>query len=32
MAVIRYFVSNRLRSSFTSMAQYGATRRDQACD
>ena len=32
MAVIRYFVSNRLRSSFTAMAQYGATRRDQACD
>ena len=32
MAVIRYFVSNRLRSSFLAMAQYGASRRDQACN
>lgn len=32
MAVIRYFVSDRLRSSFVAMAQYGATRRAQACD
>lgn len=30
-AVIRYFVSNRLRSSFVAMAQAGASRRDQAC-
>ena len=32
MAVIRYFVSNRLRSGFLAMAQYGSTRRDQPCD
>ena len=32
MAVIRYFISNRLQSSFEAMAQYGASRRDQACN
>ena len=32
MPVIRYFISNRLRSSFAAMAQYGATRQDQPCD
>ena len=32
MPVIRYFVSNRVRSSFLAMAQYGASRRDQPCN
>jgi hypothetical protein len=32
MSVIRYFINNRLRSSFAAMAQYGATRRNLPCD
>lgn len=32
MAVIRYFINNRLRSSFAAMAQYGATRRTMPCE
>jgi hypothetical protein len=31
MAVVRYFVQNRLQSSFAAMARHGATRRDIAC-
>lgn len=31
MAVIRYFVNNRLESSFAAMAENGAARKDVAC-
>ena len=31
MGVIRYFINNRLRSSFAAMAQVGAARRQQPC-
>ena len=32
MGVIRYFINNRLTSSFAAMAQVGADRRQQACN
>ena len=32
MAVIRYFLDKRLRSSFAAMAQYGAKRKYPGCD
>ncbi len=31
MAVVRYFVQNRLQNSFTAMAEQGAKRRDTGC-
>ena len=32
MSVIRYFVNNRLQSSFAAMARVGLARRQTACD
>lgn len=32
MAVIQYFIKNRLSSSFAAMAQVGAARRQQPCE
>ena len=32
MSVIRYFINNRLTSSFAAMARYGATRSDTRCN
>ena len=32
MSVIRYFVNNRLQSSFAAMARVGLARRQQGCD
>lgn len=32
MSVIRYFINNRLTSSFAAMARYGATRTDTRCN